>query len=96
MATVTCDTGATLEGCNTMKCDANGAWTFHECADPARREGDVTDSTACYGPAIDAGDSISPTKGDDDGSTDDNDAEKKADTGGEKSVEEDGGNAYYQ
>lgn len=29
-----------------MKCDANGAWIFHECA---------SSSTACYGSAVDVG-----------------------------------------
>jgi len=72
LATVTCDAGAELEGCNTMKCDDIGAWIFHECADPeARREGNFTDSSSCYGSAIDVGgNSIKPTEGDGD-STDD-------------------------
>jgi len=44
-----------------MKCDANGAWIFHECA---------TSSSACYGSAIDVGGNSIPTEGDGD-STDD-------------------------
>lgn len=46
LATITCDAGAELEGCTTMKCDTNATWVFHEC---------TLTSSACYSGAVDIG-----------------------------------------
>lgn len=53
LATVTCDSGAEHEGCTKMKCDANGAWVFHDC---------TYSSSQCYGSAVNIG-GITPNQG---------------------------------